>query len=180
MWPQETVIVISVLKIWLGVLRFMPPLYEQLSSVRLTAMLWCNLLFDLRLSYLFILDLRDICCWRTIGRGLDMRDVSTPPYRTALSYYLDVMQMKDSWADVIVGWVIPTLPVLCVDVCVIDTAIVAPASVAIQVTRLSSLGAASRGALCGCHPVAVGVAVVSSNQHAREHRRLSLQFRDRE
>ena len=49
------------------------------------------------------------------------------------------MQIKGSWADVIVGWVIPTLPVLCVGVCPVDTDIVAPNIVAIQVTRLSSL-----------------------------------------
>ena len=45
-----------------------------------------------------------------------MQGLSTPPYRTALSSYLDVMQIKGSWADVIVGWVISTLSMLCVGV----------------------------------------------------------------
>ena len=99
-------------------------------------MLQCNLLFDLQHSCLFILDLRYVCCWRTIGRGLDMQGVSIPPYRPVLSSYLDVMRIKGLWADVIVGWVISTLPLLCVGACVADAGVVAPYSAAIQVTRL--------------------------------------------
>ena len=119
----------------------------------LVAMLRCNLLFDLQHSCLFILDLRDICCWRTICRGLDMQDVSIPPYRPALSSYLDVMRIKGSWADVIVGWIISTLPLLCVGACVADAVVVAPDSAAIQVTRLSSLGGGGGGGGFSGHSV---------------------------
>ena len=74
-----------------------------------------------------------------------MKDESIPPYRMALSSYFAVMKIKSSEADVIVGWVNPTLPVLCVGMCAVDTGIVAPDSTAIQVTRLSSLGGGFSG-----------------------------------
>ena len=57
----------------------------------LIAMLRGNLVFDLRRPCLFILDLRNICGLRTIARDFCMQGLSTPPDRTALSSYLDVM-----------------------------------------------------------------------------------------
>ena len=50
-----------------------------------------------------------------------------------------------------IDWGIDALLLWCVGVCGAAVGVVAPVGVVIQATGLSSLGAVSRGALCGCH-----------------------------
>ena len=89
--------------------------------------------------------LKDIGCWRTIDWELGSLGRVHMPCHDALSFCLNVGQIKSRWMVIMLGWVINTLFLQCAGVRGTVVGVVAPVGVVIQVTGLSDLVGGSTG-----------------------------------
>ena len=89
--------------------------------------------------------LKDIGCWRTIDWELGSVGRVHAPCHEALSFCVDVGQIKSRWMVIMPSWVIDALFLQCVGTCGTTVSVVAPVGVAIQVTGLPALVGGSTG-----------------------------------
>ena len=89
--------------------------------------------------------LKDIGCWRTINWELGSLGRVYSPCHEALSFCLDVGQIKSQWTVIVPRWVINVQRLQCVGVRGTTVGVVAPVGVTIKVTGLSGLVGGSMG-----------------------------------